>query len=139
MTEVDFTGLANYDEILIIGTIAKDAAGAIFARLSTDNGSSFVNGASAYTNFLEGGAAALDRSSIFIGNSDTNTYRFWFHFRGLKASGISTLFDGVCGIDSGNVFHSSGWAASAATHNAIRIGMTANNITTGSSMQVYGR
>jgi len=133
VANVDFTGLAGYSEIMVIGKgITLSVAGVRALRFSTDNGSSYYSGSSDYyTCQLTG--ISTQASSLVAHNTANSTARDFTAT--LRLANLTTprkdvvLTAGLTGYFDG----------SSSPVNAIRVLSTVAGNLTGGTIKVFGK
>lgn len=139
VSEVDFTGLANYTSLKVIFyDITSSSSGAVGLQVSTDNGSSFKTAATDYYSgaIYVGGDSFGTSSSIVDVDTTTGAKSGTFTITGFNKSSAKTVVDGFTGR-SGHMHPVFGYRDVAEVNNAIRITSTGGNFTAG-SIFLYG-
>lgn len=136
IANVDITGLASYNELVIIGRgLTASVSGVRRIQVSTDNGSSFYSGATDYLGVNASGAES-NAATPSIGFHDTNSgaaRSVWVHLRNTK--GATKWASGLAASPGGHIV----FVGSSSDINAIRLNShNGGNIQAG-TLLVYGR
>lgn len=131
-TNVDFVGLASYNELLIIidAVTASGAAGRT-VRVSTDNGSTFYSTSGDYVTLSAAGTVTNTGSVTFLSGGTSAASTMHTHLRNLKGAIKSYT-------SSGSVANGL-FRASASDINAVRVTTTTADTMNGGKIYVYGR
>lgn len=130
---IDFTGLATFNELLVIARALTDGTTGVRQLLaSVDNGSSFYTASGDYKNLTTAGVENNITAFAFHNTSSTSARTMVAHILNLKgATKICDLMNDPGGF---NLF-----TASASDINAIRINNSGGGNITGGTVYVYGR
>jgi len=134
VTEVDFTGLGSYQDIIVIGQgITKSASTTVAFRLSTDNGANYIASAGSYESISVAGVPTGTNGPNAHDTNASAARSFMLSLFGINVNGAPKwIVRPACATDALFV-------ASTSPVNAIRIFLGAVGNITGGSIFVWGR
>ena len=132
IANVDVTGLANYNELLVIARqMTASLSGTRAIQLSTNNGSTFFSGATDYTDISTAGTET-NASGLFFTHGSATTLSRSIAGHIINLDGPETMV-----IPSGGVIRR--FAGSTSAVNAIRLTNSAGGNLTSGTLWVFAR
>lgn len=140
VSEVDFTGLSAYTQLVLIGyDITTSTSSSVLVQVSTDNGSTFKSASTDYkTGYLSLGGDSFGTASAVGDNQYKTTGGKFIRFSitGFNSASIKTIFDGTFAT-SGDTDKLFGIRDVAEANDALRVLPTSGNFT-GGSLFLFG-
>ena len=133
VTEVDFTGLDNYTELMVIArAITKGTTGTLNLRVSSDNGSSFYSASGDYVSVSTAGAEANLTSIPLHATNATAARSVIAHLTNFNIAAIKPVKTPTHTTPSNLI-------TQALAMNAIRLLPSGGGNITGGSILLFGR